>query len=244
MTQRRPIIAVVGGNKANDSQLDAAFRVGAAIAEAGAVLLTGGQPTDKPDIKRRAMLGALDASKKKDVAARFVGILPAKEQPKSTGAVEQCLVRTRLESSERNPITGMTCDAMIVFEGGAGTLAELGFALAAEKPILFVGSIESLRRNAKIESKGLLRNLEEGSERFPKILGRRVESTQIDGFIEKCLGECRNSAAVSDDDSWAELLVQKAIKMIDPKALRQDSGFPEGVSDLTKEKFEKLWRMQ
>jgi uncharacterized protein (TIGR00725 family) len=242
MTPRNPIIAVVGGNDSDPSLVKAAERVGVAIAEAGAVLLTGSQPMPGEDIKRASMRGALEASKKKGVVARRVGILPAREEPQSTD-VAQCLVRTGLKGIQRNPITGMTCDAMIVFEGGAGTLAELGFALAARKPILFAGSIDGLRRKAKDKRADLLGYLDQGTGRFPEILGRPVKSSQIVELIDERLKTSSDSAEISDDDSWAGPLVQKAIKMVDPGKLRQKSGFPsEGVLRPSKEEFEEWLR--
>jgi predicted Rossmann-fold nucleotide-binding protein len=69
---RRPIIGVFGGNKIEDHVVRAAKALGRQIVLRDAILLTGGVPGAKQQVKQAAMQGALDA---KNAGARLIGVL-------------------------------------------------------------------------------------------------------------------------------------------------------------------------
>jgi uncharacterized protein (TIGR00725 family) len=141
---RRPIIGVFGGNKIEDHVVRAATALGGQIVLQDAILLTGGVPGAK-QVKQAAMQGALNA---RAAGARLIGVLKKESGPACTKT--QRFVTTGLSNAERNPINILTSDAVIVMTGDAGTLAELGFALAANKPIFFfAGSFGALRATFK-----------------------------------------------------------------------------------------------
>jgi predicted Rossmann-fold nucleotide-binding protein len=150
--RRKSIIAVVGGNKdvPATTQL-AAEHVGRAVALVGAILLTGSQPKHGHEVKRLAMRGAVAVNR----AAPFSAMLPDYEHAEfAVNSATQRLIETRLPSSERNLITALTSDVMIAFEGAKGTLSEIRFALAANCPVIFVGSLLKFRASLGASLKG------------------------------------------------------------------------------------------
>jgi uncharacterized protein (TIGR00725 family) len=144
--RRRIVIGVIGG----DRQESAARDLGQAVAAAGCILLTGGSLDDAgfPDeVKNAAMRGAADAS---GSVARLVGVLSGGPVEWSEATPKSLFLRTGLKHSVRNVINAVTPDAVIVFGGGKGTLAEAAFALAAHKPVFLgsaAGGADRLRKN-------------------------------------------------------------------------------------------------
>lgn len=112
MAQRRIIIGAIGG----DGQKEAAVALGKAVAEAGCILLTGGELRDSDEVKDAAMLGAA-STRATGSTPRLVGIIPS-NIPKWDESVENALfLRTGLEHNFRNVINGLTPDVLIVFGG-------------------------------------------------------------------------------------------------------------------------------
>jgi len=139
---------------------------------------------------------------------------------------------------------------MIVFEGGGGTLSELGFGLAAQKPILFAGSIAGLKKilaehdPTKRDEWGRMQsNLDKGSKKFRAILGQLENWQQIEGLVVALLEKSTDSAAPPVDHihgdyaAWAGPLVEKAIKEAKSAIRSQRSGFPD-IQTLPKVEFE------
>jgi uncharacterized protein (TIGR00725 family) len=120
-------VAVIGGT-VTDAQIDAAAeRVGALLAEAGAVVVTGG----RDGVAAAACRGASGAG------GLTVGILPGRDRSEANSWV-QVAVPTGL-GELRNALVVMDADAVIAFPGASGTLIEVGFALHTERPIVIVG---------------------------------------------------------------------------------------------------------
>jgi hypothetical protein len=137
-------VAVIGGT-VTDAEADAAAeRVGALLAEAGVVVVTGG----REGIAAAASRGAFDAG------GLTVGILPSRDRAEANPWVHVA-VPTGL-GELRNALVVMDADAVIAFPGAYGTLIELGFALHTDRPIVIVGdwplaSGSSVRRAASPE---------------------------------------------------------------------------------------------
>lgn len=202
-------------------------------------------------VKRAAMRGAVSAHSIQGIFARFVGVLPKSEAREfKTEPSTQRLVPTPFSSGERNPINAMASDAMLVFEGGEGTLAELGFALTVQRPIFFVGSVVALRASFnETETITRLKNLlEQGLKKFPAI-GGRPSPENIANMLRICLEGTNDTAGIPDhreallgtadiDDQWARRLVRIAIAKIPTQLLRTSSGFPDLPGVLNKADFE------
>jgi uncharacterized protein (TIGR00725 family) len=104
--------------------------VGRAIAERGAVLLTGG----RTGVMEAASQGAREGG------GLTVGVLPgagAAESPPNP-YVELALFTGLGEG--RNWVNVCASDALIAIGGGFGTLSEIALALKARKPIVLLGS--------------------------------------------------------------------------------------------------------
>lgn len=122
----RTIIGVMGSGEHGDSELDGlAYRLGAAVAAEGWILLNGG---------RRA--GVMDASAKgaSEAGGIVVGILPDADMRQATPHLTVA-IRTGMGDG-RNSLNVLSSDVVIALRGGAGTLSEIALALKAGKPVI------------------------------------------------------------------------------------------------------------
>ena len=125
MTATGPWIAVCGaGEDAGDAELGAAEEAGAAIAEAGAVLVCGGLG----GVMEAACRGA------KDAGGTTVGILPGTDRAAANPFVDVA-VATGLGEA-RNALVVRAADAVVAIGGGYGTLSEIALALKAGKRVV------------------------------------------------------------------------------------------------------------
>jgi hypothetical protein len=126
--------------------------------------------------------------------------------------------------------------------GGAGTLAELGFALAASKPIFFfAGSFGALRDtfNDNLDERAELKDLlKRGTPKYVEFSGKRDSCN-----IEQLLGDLFNNQNIDGHgESAVAELVQKAIDGLGDAYRFMESGFP-GLNDvLAKTDFEEWLR--
>jgi acyl-CoA thioester hydrolase len=153
---RMPIIGVVGMTDGVTKEIaNAARDAGREIVSGGAILLTGGQPSGQ-DASRGARAvkdGAMDGAVEAGAAgcrARMIGILPKQVKPDTTTpqpnpTTRYLLVHTTLTSYQRNCLTGRVPDVVIALRGNAGTLSEIGLALEAGRPVVFLDSFDYLR---------------------------------------------------------------------------------------------------
>ncbi len=239
---RKPIVAVFGGGKPAADVRDAAKFLGYATAVRGAVLLTGGLPALGESVKNVAMRGATCAAEDSKVLARLIGVLTSKDEGKSFQNIQcryQRLIETELTNYQRNPINGFTPDAVVVLEGEAGTLAELGFALAAERSCYFVGSTEPLREflgkgRAKVKAA-----IQTGLNQYRKFDERTLTVEGIAKSLDKYFDCKTDDLSFPVDLSGAEILVNKIVQEIDDRGLRsRRSGFPGVPGVLSKQSFE------
>lgn len=124
---RPPYVAVVGGTDASPADLERAEAVGRLLAEAGAILVTGG----REGVATAASRGATEAG------GIAVGILPgrtrAEANPWVTVAVPTGLGETR------NALVVMDADAVVAFPGAYGTLSEVAHGLLGERTVVSLG---------------------------------------------------------------------------------------------------------
>jgi uncharacterized protein (TIGR00725 family) len=122
---RRKQILVIGSDKDHCSEVayNAAYRVGMEVAKRGAVLITGGLG----GVMEAASRGANDAG------GLAIGIIPQCEKSEANPYCD-VVVATGLGSA-RDFLTAYSADAVIVVEGGAGTLIEAAAAYEKKTPM-------------------------------------------------------------------------------------------------------------
>ena len=123
-------ISVVGGGEITDEETDVAEAVGREIATRGHDLVCGGLGGTMWAVCR----GASEAG------GRTIGILP-------TGSVEDANPHVDVPIATgighaRNALVPLNGDAVVALSGAAGTLSEIGFAHAYERPIVGLGAVE------------------------------------------------------------------------------------------------------
>ena len=128
-------IAVVGASQPSDEARERARAVGAAVAAAGATLVTGGLG----GIMEAACRGA------RERGGLTIGILPGTSSQDANAYVD-CAVPTGL-GEFRNYLVVAAADAVIALEGRFGTLSEIAMALTLGKVVVGVGTwdIEGVR---------------------------------------------------------------------------------------------------
>jgi uncharacterized protein (TIGR00725 family) len=127
---RTPYVAVVGPGDASASELQAAEEVGAGLAAAGAVVVTGG-------------LGGVMEAACRGARSRHgttLGILPGEDREAANEWV-QVAVATGL-GELRNGLVVRAADALVAIGGGHGTLSEVALALRIGRPVVGLGTWE------------------------------------------------------------------------------------------------------
>lgn len=144
---RRTIVGVIGpGDEATPAECEAARRVGALVAAAGWVTLTGAWNA-----------GVMDAASRgaRDAGGLTVGLLPGRDPEGASPAVE-VVIPTGLGEA-RNNLVVLASDALVCCGMSAGTASEAALALRAGKPLVLVAPTDgtlsffrSLRRGEPI----------------------------------------------------------------------------------------------
>jgi len=117
-------ITVIGDANPGEEAYSFAEEVGAAIAQLGYALITGGQG----GIMEAASKGAHDAG------GLSIGILPS-ASIHDANPYCNIVIPTGMGHA-RNSITTLSCDAIVSIGGGAGTLSEICFGWIYNKPII------------------------------------------------------------------------------------------------------------
>ncbi len=128
-----PWIALVGPGEADPTELYAAEEAGAAIAEAGAMLVCGG------------LGGVMEAGcrgARSKLGSTFA-FLPGDDRNDANGWVQHAVATGMGEA--RNGLIVRSADALVAIGGGWGTLSEIALALRAGKPVVGVGTWELAR---------------------------------------------------------------------------------------------------
>jgi uncharacterized protein (TIGR00725 family) len=126
-------VAVVGPGEASADVLEEAEAVGAAVARAGAILVSGGRG------------GAMEAACRgaQGAGGTTVGILPGLDRAEANEFVD-IAIPTGL-GELRNGLVVRAADAVIAVSGEYGTLSEIAFALKSGKPVVGLGTWELSR---------------------------------------------------------------------------------------------------
>jgi uncharacterized protein (TIGR00725 family) len=121
-------VAVIGAGQATPEQELVAERVGALLAEAGAVLVSGG--------RGGVMLASCRGAHQR--GGITVGLLPGTDRAEGNPYLTVALPTGLGEL--RNGLVARTADGLIAVGGGWGTLSEIGFAMRLGRPLVAVGS--------------------------------------------------------------------------------------------------------
>ncbi len=126
--RHRTVIAVIGGRQSGKRLLREARKVGRLVAEAGAILATGG------------LGGVMEAASRgaKEAGGTTLGILPYDDKKKANSYVDVA-VATGFGIG-RNIVIARTADALIAVGGQYGTLSEIAFSLQLQKPVVGIGT--------------------------------------------------------------------------------------------------------
>ncbi|NZD53600.1 hypothetical protein [Rhizobium leguminosarum] len=246
---RKAIVGVIGGNGVPTATEQAAERAGRAIARAGVILLTGGQPIRVSEVKCAAMRGAMATESDEGGTARLIGVCPSGELVVPLKTASKWLMDTGLSSAERNPINGMTPDVLLMFEGGPGTLSELVFAFAAKKPVIYVGSITALDEAMQDEN-AVRAKVGKATTKFrgafePSVLNRAHDAANnlqvlYDHFCNQMSEPPLAEGWPKDarNDAWANDLVSSALKAVPARILELRADFPGIPQGLSKKTFD------
>lgn len=121
-------IAVIGGRKADQKELDTAYNVGKIIAEDGNILICGG----RMGIMEAAAKGAFDAG------GLTIGVLPGMDDSDANPYIKIALP-TGVGLS-RNSIIACSCDGAIAVGGEFGTLSEIAYCKQFTRPVCSLNS--------------------------------------------------------------------------------------------------------
>jgi uncharacterized protein (TIGR00725 family) len=220
VSMRRRIVGVIGGDE--EVALSEAREVGAAIAEAGLILCTGGLPGSGHAVKNVSMCGAVETVSD----ARTIGFLPSGSESQPRCQSFQLYVQTNLSSTGRNAFTGLTPDAMIVFPGSRGTLTEIAFAWARGTPMWLWRSREFLqekrrRHQKRRDSRGTVRDqMTDALAILPSSHARAYSVDALDAALQQALDQTPDA-----HESPADLL--RAITLIlDGTSADGETGYP------------------
>lgn len=121
-------IAVVGPSQADEPTLAAAEEIGAELAAARFVVLTGG------------LGGAMEAASRgaRSRLGSTVGILPGEDPSEANGWVELPVATGMGEA--RNAVLVRSARGVIAVGGGYGTLSEIALALGMGRPVVGLGT--------------------------------------------------------------------------------------------------------
>ena len=118
----------MGGSGADDESCAAAEVIGKALAEGGAIVVTGG----RGGVMEAACRGA------KAAGGLTVGILPGDDRSAANPYLDVALPTGLGEA--RNVLVVRAADAVVAVGGGYGTLSEIALALKLHKPVVGLGT--------------------------------------------------------------------------------------------------------
>ncbi|MFH1701365.1 MAG: TIGR00725 family protein [Candidatus Zixiibacteriota bacterium] len=122
--ENKIIIGVIGAGKGSRKLKEQAYQVGQEIAQAGAILVTGG------------LKGVMEAASQgaKESGGTVIGIIPGIDKSDANPYCD-IVIPTGLGEA-RNMVVVRTADAIISLHGRYGTIIEMCFALKQGKPLV------------------------------------------------------------------------------------------------------------
>ncbi|MCP6763094.1 MAG: TIGR00725 family protein [Fischerella sp. CENA71] len=133
---RQIIIGVMGaGEKATETDVTNAYKLGELIAQQGWILLTGGRKS-----------GVMDAVNKgaKSANGLTIGILPSENQKDISEAVDIAIFTDM--GNARNNINVLSSDVVIACGMGAGTASEVALALKVNKQVILLNDDDESKK--------------------------------------------------------------------------------------------------
>ncbi len=126
--RRRSTVAVIGAGDAGAAELAAAEELGAGLAAAGYVVVSGG------------LGGVMEAASRgaRSELGSTIGILPGNDPREANGWVELAIPTGLGEA--RNALVIAAAQACVAVGGGYGTLSEIAIALRSGKPTVGLGT--------------------------------------------------------------------------------------------------------
>ncbi len=124
MSDRAPVVSVIGSASCSQGMADLAEAVGRGLAERGAVLVCGG----RGGVMEAACRGAQGAG------GLTIGILPGTDADEGNRFLSVALP-TGLGQA-RNTLVALAGQAVIAIGGGEGTLSEIGLAIKAGRSVI------------------------------------------------------------------------------------------------------------
>lgn len=126
--ERAVVVAVAGSGEADAATLHVAEDLGAALAEAGFTVLTGG------------LGGVMEAASRgaRSKLGRTIGILPGSDPEEANGWVELAIPTGMGE--QRNALVAAAGSALVAIGRGYGTLSEVAMALKHGRPVIGLGT--------------------------------------------------------------------------------------------------------
>jgi uncharacterized protein (TIGR00725 family) len=125
---RRRTVAVIGpGEACTNHEAETAYALGRALAEEGWVVVTGGRPE-----------GVMDAASRgaREAGGLAVGILGGVD-PEAASPHVDVVIPSGLGEA-RNAVVVMSGEVVVACGISPGTSAEVGFALAAQRPLVLL----------------------------------------------------------------------------------------------------------
>ena len=135
LPRRAPVLGVIGpGDEASESEVAAAFEIGALAASAGWVVLTGGRA-----------VGVMDAASRgaRSAGGIAVGVLPDGDVARASRALDIAIATALGEM--RDHVVVLSSDAIVVCGMNPGTAAETALAVKARKPLILLRPTEVAR---------------------------------------------------------------------------------------------------
>ena len=128
MKKKPPLSGVIGSSAPEDAGISLAYEVGRLLAEAGAVLVTGG------------LGGVMEAASRgsSDAGGLVLGILPG-ANPAAANPYVDIVIPTGMGYA-RNVLVAQTAQVLIAVEGALGTLSEIAIGLKTGHAVFLLGS--------------------------------------------------------------------------------------------------------
>lgn len=129
MSPKRRIVGVMGGGQAQPKDIEAAYKLGALIAQEEWILLNGGRNT-----------GVMEASARGawDQGGLTVGILPDADDSRISKYIGIPIITGM--GNARNCINVLSSHVIVACPGGAGTLSEIALGLKSGVPVILLNS--------------------------------------------------------------------------------------------------------
>lgn len=173
-SDRLPIAAIVGGNRASAALLAAAEEIGRALVSAGFRVATGGMG----GVMTTASRGAFEAAGAAD--GRVIGVLPGLDASAANPYV-QIAIPTGMNYA-RNVVLVAMADVVIAVGGGSGTLSEIALAWQHQKPIIALDLGEGW--SARLAGQRLDDRREDGVHRATNAAGAIAQARALLGTRE------------------------------------------------------------